>query len=174
MYLRDKYLLFHEGEAVWDGEPDENEIPDYNLKIPPWICQPYYRIPPEDHKKKLEECQKAAELCPRPKFFDSEGNAISKKAMKKLKRLERRKTTKIERHGEVCSGADCVNTRGQKCAFDFCKSCCRRKVYKETLNCSGHKLLIKDKNDKRKVSGVVEYENPNSNNNDEIQMMDDD
>lgn len=40
--LTEKYRCFPEGESVWDGEP-EDDAPDYNLKIPPWVCQPYYR-----------------------------------------------------------------------------------------------------------------------------------
>ena len=150
-YLASKYRPFHEGEAVWDGEPTDDYVPDYNLKIPPWICQPYYRMPPAEHKQLLEEKQKAAEHRVKQKYFDKEGNAISRKHMKKLKRLEKRAKIKIERHEELCTHVECDNTRGLKCTFDYCRVCCRKKCFNDTLNCSGHKMFIKDKREKAKL-----------------------
>lgn len=147
--LRNKYLPFHEGEAVWDGEPTEDFVPDYNLTIPPWICQPYYRPPPAEHKQMLEVKMKAAEQNRKHKYFDKEGNAISRKHMKKLKRLEKRAKIKIERRGEMCE-LDCDNTRGLKCEFNLCRICCRKKCFDDSLNCSGHKLFIKDKRERGK------------------------
>lgn len=139
--LREKYLPFHEGEKVWDGEPTENSVIDFNLAIPPWICQPYYRPPPAEHKQMQEEKMKAAEQNRKHKYFDKEGNAISRKHMKKLKRLEKRAKTKIERHGELCELIDCDNTRGLKCEFNLCRICCRKKCLDDSLNCAGHKLF---------------------------------
>lgn len=150
--LAEKYRPFHEGLAVWDGgEPTEDDVPDYNMRIPPWICQPYYRLPPAEHKQKLEEKQKDAETRVKQRYFDKEGNAISRKHMKKLKRLERHAKVKIERHGELCLLFDCDNTRGLKCVFEFCRICCRKKCYHETLNCAGHKVFIKDKRARLKL-----------------------
>lgn len=150
-HLGDKYRPFHEGSEVWDGEPTDDEVPDFNLKLPPWICQPYYRIPPAEHKQKLEEKQKEAETKVKQRYFDSEGNAISRKHMKKLKRLDKRAKVKIERHGELCVLAECDNTRGLKCLFKFCRVCCRKKCYIETMNCAGHKVFIKDKRERTKL-----------------------
>jgi tRNA-dihydrouridine synthase 1 len=148
--LEAKYRPFHEGEAVWDGEPTDDYVPDYNLKIPPWICQPYYRPPPAVHVALQEEKQKAAEQREiKHKYFDKEGNAISRKRMKKLKRLEKRAKTKIERHGELCVMEECDNTRGLKCVYEYCRVCCRKKCFVDTLNCSGHKVFIKDKRDRK-------------------------
>lgn len=146
--LQQKYQPYHDGELTWLGDSAETETTDCNLNIPPWICQPYYRLPPEDHKKKLEECQKAAEKLPRPKYFDKDGNPISRKLNKKLKRLEHRAKIKIERHSELCKAEDCANTRGLKCDFSLCKGCCRKKCFDETINCVGHKNFIKDKRER--------------------------
>lgn len=154
-YIREKYRPFHEGEAVWDGEPTENDVPDYNLKLPPWICQPYYRMPPEEHKQKLEVKQKEAEQRVKAKYFDKEGNAISRKHMKKLKRLEKRVKIKIERHDELCTRIDCANTRGLKCDYNQCRICCRKKCLDDTLNCSGHKLFVKNKKERAELLGGV-------------------
>lgn len=149
--IREKYRLFHEGEAVWDGEPTEDDVPNYDLKLPPWICQPYYRMPPEEHKQMLEEKQKAAEQRVKEKFFDKEGNAISRKLMKKLKRLEKRAKGRSDRHEEICTMIDCANTRGLKCDFNLCRICCRTKCFEDTLNCSGHKVFVRNKKKRAKL-----------------------
>jgi tRNA-dihydrouridine synthase 1 len=140
--LAEKYRPIHEGEIVW-----EDFVPDYNMKLPPWICQPYYRLPPEQHKQKLEQKQRDAEKT-KKKYFDKEGNAVSHKRLKKLKRLEKRAKIKIERHGELCIIPECDNTRGLKCHFSQCRICCRKKCYNEILNCEGHKFFIKDKRER--------------------------
>lgn len=157
--LQQKYKPIHDGDVTWNGESTETEETDCNLNIPPWICQPYYRIPPEDHKKKLEDCQKAAERLPRPKYFDKNGNPISRKLNKKLKRLEHRAKIKVERHSELCEAEDCANTRGLKCNFNLCKGCCRKKCFDGTTNCIGHKNYIKGKQERVQL-GKLKIENP--------------
>lgn len=98
-------------------------------------------------------------------FFDVDGNKISRKYSKKLKRKNRRPvhgscTTKKQRHLELCS-IDLINPvvnsnlkvllvssgsklmflllQGLKCAFKLCKICCRDKCYAENIGCIGHK-----------------------------------
>ncbi|CRK92302.1 CLUMA_CG005862, isoform A [Clunio marinus] len=169
-FLHDKYRPFHEGEAVWDGEVNENFVLDCNLTIPPWICQPYYRPPPAEHKQMLEEKQKAAECRVKEKYFDKEGNAISKKHMKKLKRLEKRAKIKIERHEELCTMVDCANTRGLKCDFNLCRICCKKKCFIETFNCSGHKVFIKDKRERAQHMEIIKKKMKPSNDVDDVSM----
>lgn len=152
--LAQKYRPLHEGE---EGAVDIDFVPDYNLKLPPWICQPYYRLPPEQHKQKLEESQRDAESGKsKKKYFDKEGNPVSHKRLKKLKRLEKRAKIKIERHEELCTVLNCDNTRGLKCDFTQCRICCRQKCFNESLNCPGHKIFIKDKRERIKKREMLE------------------
>lgn len=144
--LAEKYKQYHEGQMIWDGEPqsddDDNDyVPDYNLKIPPWICQPYYRLPPEEHKQMMEEKVKLAEKREKRQYFDKDGNTISRKHMKKLKRLEKRAKIRTNRHGEICETQECDNTKGLKCEFNLCRHCCRNKCFMEAINCKGHKIF---------------------------------
>ena len=83
-YLEDKYRPYNEGTLKWEPEI----VPgDFNLKLPPWLCQPYFRASPEDHIQKLEELQNIAKdpNTIKRQFFDLEGNAISRKKAKKQK-----------------------------------------------------------------------------------------
>lgn len=110
MHLKEKYLPYHNGEKVW--VPKEVT---YNLKLPPWICQPYVRPAPEEHKRKLEEL--ADRVGERKQFFDHEGNEISRKKAKKLQKLMRRpdfdgvlKEREI-RQFDHCTNENCQNPK---------------------------------------------------------------
>lgn len=56
--LKDKYLPYHEGVLQWEETVEENSS---NLALPPWLCQSYVRLSPEDHLKKVEEKNKKIE-----------------------------------------------------------------------------------------------------------------
>ena len=75
----------------------------------------YIRLEPNEHKRiQAEKFRKAIDPATvKKEFFDLEGNKISRKLSKKLKRLNRRPTqrsatTKTERNLELCS-IDLIN-----------------------------------------------------------------
>ncbi|CAD1470330.1 unnamed protein product [Heterotrigona itama] len=152
--LKDRYLPYHEGRLIW-----QEEISDYNLKLPPWLCQPYVRHFSEENIQKLElekietvssfYCEqfshsRQSETAKR-KFKDEEGNEISRKRMKKLKRIARRPnrpaTIVVKRGSDLC--CDCPNPVSLKCVHKLCRQCCRNKCFTENLDCAGHRNLTK-------------------------------
>lgn len=139
--LRNRYLPYHEGRLTW-----QEETPGYNLKLPPWLCQPYVRHPPEERVQRLEteKLEAQREETVKRKFKDDEGNEISRKRLKKLRRIARRPnrpTVVVKRGSELCR--DCPNPVGLKCVHKLCRQCCRNKCFTENLDCVGHRNLTK-------------------------------
>lgn len=165
--LAERFRPYHEGAKPWNGEAknDDNDNEDYvfdcNLKIPPWICQPYYRLPPEEHKQMMEEKVKQAESREKKQYFDKDGNVVSRKAMKKLKRLERRAKVRSERFGEICEEDKCANTKGLKCEFNLCRHCCRNRCFENLANCIGHKIFSTRCYNKGSIDGKAMENNEN-------------
>lgn len=172
--LDDKYTPFHEGRQRWTGEdtslpPAEScpeQQPDYNLSLPPWFCQPYIRAPPEVHRQKLQEATRLASDPNREKrqFYDPEGNEISRKKMKKMKRVQRRPNRAGllpgdpdrepgRRFDEICKNEkiECTNPMGLKCGHRLCRICCKNRCFHADLDCVGHKIFIKSRRDKAKM-----------------------
>lgn len=146
--LENKYLPFHNGEEIWT--PLE-EMLTYDVKLPPWICQPYVRPPYSVTLQKLADAQKRSEAEKR-EYFDEEGNQISRKKLKKLEKKQRRKAGKVpqEKPTIVCSNEKCGNLMGTKCNVNhLCRACCKEKCGLDGLNCPGHKIFIKSHRDYR-------------------------
>lgn len=174
--LKDKYWPMHEGiQNYSDDDLELSSDRNCNLSLPPWLCQPYIRMEPEEHKKVLAEKQRIAEhpLTVKRQYFDNEGNAISRKLSKRLRRVNRRPNKparglkKDERKLELCSKNNCVNPvvryrncgflffsdflnivfflQGIKCDHSFCRICCRDQCKVNILNCSGHKFQYKSR-----------------------------
>lgn len=119
--LKDKFEPYHNGKDLYDPEIMESitNTDDYNLCLPPWICQPYIRMKPDDHIALLAEKQRIADDPERVKteYYDSHGQPISRKRMKKLRRASRKPDaehnvlrTKGERQFELCTREEpCLN-----------------------------------------------------------------
>lgn len=158
--IKRKYEPFHLGAMVYNTEEvDPNVLvieEGLNLSLPPWLCQPYFRVPPEMHKQIIAEKVRLAEDPNRKKrqFFDTEGNEISRKRMKKLRRRFRRPNKPEGRHERSLECCDqCANPVGIKCEYRLCRTCCREKCYTEDRDCPGHGILIKSRRIKAKKFG---------------------
>lgn len=53
--IKETYLSYHEGLKMWEFTTEENS---QNLILPPWICQPYVRMAPDQHIKLVKEKEK--------------------------------------------------------------------------------------------------------------------
>lgn len=164
--IKARYLPYHEGKKVYEWEvakkektamDTDSEILDYNLRIPPWICQSYVRAPPEEHKRKLErhEALAADPNVAKKKFFDDKGNEISRKRMKKMRRVNRRPEAKPEGSHDRCTELcpKCNQPKGVKCMW--CRPCCKERCQKEIVDCVPHKMLIKTKKERKERLAMV-------------------
>ncbi|KAL3274948.1 hypothetical protein HHI36_019724 [Cryptolaemus montrouzieri] len=164
--LKDKYLPYHKGEKCWKQTTEEGS---QNLVLPPWLCQSHVRMNAEDYKKKIEEkatLDSNHEARCKREFQDADGNPLSRKKMKKLRRINRRplKQTTCERPLYTCT--NCVNPLGSKCNYQLCRKCCKNKCFYENLDCIGHRILVKTRRDMAKY--YTEKEDEKSENLEEI------
>ncbi|XP_060520134.1 tRNA-dihydrouridine(16/17) synthase [NAD(P)(+)]-like [Cylas formicarius] len=139
------YEQYHNGVKLWEKTTHSGTS---NLALPPWLCQPYVREDPEDHLKKISEKETGAQLRlavgDKRLYEDAEGNLISRKKMKRLRRISRRpqKPDNLpERPLEKC--LLCENPLGSKCSYKLCKKCCKDKCFLGNLDCEGHRILVR-------------------------------
>lgn len=117
--IRDRFKPFHDGEVVWVEGYCEN----YDLVLPPWLCKPYERPPPEEHLKRMSELQsKAAEKlkvvenldgtpAKRPRG-DNNSDLVETLSKKKFKKLQKHpdKLNHVRRTVVICSNSEeCPN-----------------------------------------------------------------
>ncbi|KAL7292999.1 hypothetical protein TKK_0013448 [Trichogramma kaykai] len=138
--IKNRYQPYHEGKVVWRGAKE-----DYNLTLPPWLCQPHVRDSPEEHVNKVESKKVELENAPKKRDYkDEDGNEISRKHMKKLRRIGRRPNrpeVHTKRGDNLCK--NCPNPLGSKCEYKLCRQCCRNKCYSNNLDCPGHRNMTK-------------------------------
>uniref|UniRef100_A0A336LPQ5 tRNA-dihydrouridine(16/17) synthase [NAD(P)(+)] n=1 Tax=Culicoides sonorensis TaxID=179676 RepID=A0A336LPQ5_CULSO len=161
-HVKEKFIKYHTGQELWKSwkELEENTEPSYDLKLPPWICQPYVRPSAEKRAKLLEarKIEKESETEKR-KYFDEEGNEISRKKSKKLEKKQKRKAGKVtqEKPTNICTNEKCNNLMGNKCDKNkLCRACCKEKCGLELLDCPGHKIFIKtNRLHKAKINNIT-------------------
>ncbi|XP_063972154.1 tRNA-dihydrouridine(16/17) synthase [NAD(P)(+)]-like isoform X1 [Diachasmimorpha longicaudata] len=137
--LKERYLPYHEGKIVWESMQE-----DYNLVLPPWLCQPYVRDTPEVHMNKVEARRKELEsIGVKRDYLDDEGNIVSRKKMKKLRRMARKphRGPTVRKGSNLCTS--CPNPVGTKCEYKMCRQCCRTQCFNDNLDCLGHRNLTK-------------------------------
>lgn len=171
--LRERMSPYHRGERPWEPDPGSDQA---QLPMPPWLCQPYVRIPPEEHLKKVQESQQRALVIQRQRQLEEErqraeeekeeeakdgsdnnkrsigeeGEAgdLSKKKKKKMVRNPRKSFRHQHDHYEKCV---CRNPRGGRCSHGLCRACCKVKCYTQGLDCPGHRILVKTKREKAAI-----------------------
>ncbi|XP_025409480.1 tRNA-dihydrouridine(16/17) synthase [NAD(P)(+)]-like [Sipha flava] len=147
MQLKLKYLPYHLGQKPWDNIQN-----DYNLILPPWLCQSYVRVLPVNNLDGIETHKEVNKLKTDEKenlkrSIDDEDCTdplkLSKKKLKQLNKLKNKEIRCKRILEELCS--ECRNPKGLKCEYKLCKKCCRNKCYLEIADCAGHRILIKTK-----------------------------
>uniref|UniRef100_A0A673IJU4 tRNA-dihydrouridine(16/17) synthase [NAD(P)(+)]-like n=1 Tax=Sinocyclocheilus rhinocerous TaxID=307959 RepID=A0A673IJU4_9TELE len=126
---------------------DESEWTKTRLPFPHWICQPYVRPPPKDPN--TENGQKAPEtkaVSVKRALEDGDGSSDSlSKNKQKKKARNPNKNFCPELKPKYIKCEQCGNPKGNKCVFNLCRGCCKRKAFKEVADCPGHGLRFKTK-----------------------------
>uniref|UniRef100_A0A674AY96 tRNA-dihydrouridine(16/17) synthase [NAD(P)(+)]-like n=1 Tax=Salmo trutta TaxID=8032 RepID=A0A674AY96_SALTR len=119
------------------------------LPFPHWICQPYVRPDPVANSNGTEV--KAVRHKRALSLEDSDGasDALSKNKQKKKARNPH-KNFCPEQKPKYIKCEQCGNPKGNQCVFNLCRSCCKKKAYKEVADCPSHGLKFKTKAEKQK------------------------
>ncbi|XP_071132360.1 tRNA-dihydrouridine(16/17) synthase [NAD(P)(+)]-like [Mytilus edulis] len=128
-----------------------------DLPHPYWICQPYVRPTPEQAEenlaKKVPTKRQIHMENPPPELAGLSKNKLKKKLRNPYKNFDR---TPGRESFDRC--VECTNPRGKRCDFQLCKSCCKKKVLTETLDCIGHNILVKTRKEKEMENDLKEKE----------------
>ncbi|XP_046721916.1 tRNA-dihydrouridine(16/17) synthase [NAD(P)(+)]-like isoform X1 [Silurus meridionalis] len=132
-------------------EKDESERHHTGLPFPHWICQPYVRPAPKDPSS--ENGVKAVNRKRVLEDSDSSNDSLSKnKQKKKVRNPQKNFCPELKPKYIKCE--QCGNPKGNKCVFNLCRGCCKKKAYKEVADCPGHGLKFKTKALKQKLAEV--------------------
>ncbi|KAM8785579.1 tRNA-dihydrouridine(16/17) synthase [NAD(P)(+)]-like isoform 3-T3 [Rhynchonycteris naso] len=121
-----------------EGEEPSGGVPFFH-----WVCQPYFRAgPKEGSKENMGACSKRA-------LEEEEGSMdiLSKNKQKKQLRNPH-KTFDPSLKPKYAKCDQCGNPKGNRCVFNLCRGCCKKRALRETADCPGHGLLFKTKLEK--------------------------
>uniref|UniRef100_A0A1A8JI63 tRNA-dihydrouridine(16/17) synthase [NAD(P)(+)]-like n=1 Tax=Nothobranchius kuhntae TaxID=321403 RepID=A0A1A8JI63_NOTKU len=125
-----------------------------NIPLPHWICQPYIRPAPKqlttNGSAQGSELRKM--VCQKRSLEDLDGAAevLSKNKQKKKSRNPH-KNFCTQQKPKYLKCEQCGNPKGNKCVFNLCRGCCKKKAFKEIADCPSHGLRFKTKAEKRKA-----------------------
>ncbi|KAK7803058.1 hypothetical protein U0070_001881 [Myodes glareolus] len=121
----------------------EGVRPPDNLPAFHWICQPYIRPGPREGSKENSGGRSKRAL------EEEEGSldGLSKNKLKKQLRNPH-KTFDPSLKPKYAKCDQCGNPKGNRCVFNLCRGCCKKRAFKETADCPGHGLLFKTKLEK--------------------------
>ncbi|XP_005407274.1 PREDICTED: tRNA-dihydrouridine(16/17) synthase [NAD(P)(+)]-like isoform X2 [Chinchilla lanigera] len=122
---------------------EEGVQPAGDLPFFHWICQPYVRPGPrEGSKENCGGCSKRA-------LEEEEGSTEGLSKNKQKKQLRNpHKTFDPSLKPKYAKCDQCGNPKGNRCVFNLCRGCCKKRAFKETADCPGHGLLFKTKLEK--------------------------
>jgi len=138
--LKELYLPYQSGAQEWSPPADHSLA---KLPFPPWQCQPYVRLPPEEHVEKMKNIatqMKRAREEAGDNQQDPPQGGLSKKKLKKLAKNPNKQFRVGREVLQICNA--CPNPMGVKCKYSLCKTCCKSKCYTDNLNCEGHGIMI--------------------------------
>ena len=106
--LEKHFTPYVNGEKTWTPPSEDHHTA--RLSLPPWHCQPYVRMAPEDHIKKMEllssEQKRKHESMEKDNQEPAREGGMSKKKLKKLAKLAKKgpRGERLERPPEMCIG----------------------------------------------------------------------
>ncbi|TKC53488.1 hypothetical protein EI555_014943 [Monodon monoceros] len=110
----------------------EGEKPSGGLPFFHWICQPYFRPGPRDGSRESGGARSKRAL------EEEEGSTdvLSKnKQKKKLRNPHKTFDPSLKPKYAKCD--QCGNPKGNRCVFNLCRGCCKKRAFKETADCPG-------------------------------------
>ncbi|XP_053515022.1 tRNA-dihydrouridine(16/17) synthase [NAD(P)(+)]-like isoform X3 [Artibeus jamaicensis] len=121
----------------------EGEEPSGGLPFFHWICQPYFRPGPK------EASQESTGPRSKRALEEEEGGADTLSKNKQKKQLRNpHKTFDPSLKPKYAKCDQCGNPKGNRCVFNLCRGCCKKRAFRETADCQGHGLLFKTKLEK--------------------------
>uniref|UniRef100_A0A8D8X8I6 tRNA-dihydrouridine(16/17) synthase [NAD(P)(+)] n=1 Tax=Cacopsylla melanoneura TaxID=428564 RepID=A0A8D8X8I6_9HEMI len=116
--IRDRFIGYHEGQIVWCPPQD------YDLKLPPWLCQSFVRPTAEERELKQKNKTLDQELLGFPK------------ARKIMMRKAKYRWNMCTRNWNKTK---CKHPRSNNCEHQLCRKCCIVYCKSEARDCIPHK-----------------------------------
>ncbi|XP_040046138.2 tRNA-dihydrouridine(16/17) synthase [NAD(P)(+)]-like [Gasterosteus aculeatus] len=153
-----KQLRLRCQEEIAKGKDTEEK--EGSLPFPHWICQPYVRPAPKEPvvngDSQISELKKA--VCQKRALEDDAVNDTLSKNKQKKRSRNPHKNFCPEHKPKYVKCEQCGNPKGNKCVFNLCRGCCKKKAFKEVADCPSHGLRFKTRAAKLKADEKKEEE----------------